>query len=216
MRPAKCIILILVISFLAASPCRALDLPCWNKPSCFSGFTGEPKFGLGFVDVNPRWYKSLDDISPRMRQDADYSILFNSQKDRIPYIHTAESQRAVDEFAGDVISSVVSPLTYRLPLYPDFTARRDKINNAISGAMPEIKNDYYSVHILPRVDFSRTNPVSLGIKVRDGEELGDISLRIHETEAMVHVYKGVVAVGGYSFRDSSWYTYVAGKIPLPW
>lgn len=206
----------LMVFLFVAQSVRAVEFPCWDKPACYKEASQKPAFGLGIVEMRPKWHKELDDLSPRMRQDADYSILFDSQKDRIPYIHTEDSQRAVDEFAGDVISSIVSPLTYRLPFFLDFEKRRVMINAAIKDAMPEMRNEYYSVHFLPRVDFSRTNPVSLDIKVRDGRELGTLSLRIRETEIVAPVYRGVAVVGGYSFRDHSWYAYVAGKIPFPW
>jgi hypothetical protein len=72
------------------------------------------------------------------------------------------------------------------------------------------------VHFSLKADFSQTNPVSLDVKFGDGRELGIISVRMRETEIVMPVSKGVHAVGGYSFRDNSWYVYLAGKIPMPW
>jgi len=211
-----------LLALIAAACCCfpafsfAIELPCWDKASCYNWNEREPKFPTGFVEKRPNWHKQLDDLQLKMRQDADYSILFDSQKDRVPFIHTPESQRAVDEFAGSVVSSIASPLAYRLPLFPYFDNKRREVNATIQGAMPKVQTDYYSVHFQPRVDFSQTNPASLDIKVRDGRELGIISVRIREAEVTAPVIRGVSVISGYSFRDHAWYAYLAGKIPLPW
>ncbi len=199
-----------------ASSAFGFEFPCWDRASCFGDAPKLPASFTGFVVARPDWHKALDDVPLRMRQDADYSILYDFQKDRIPYVHTPESQNAVDEFAGSVISAIVSPLAPMIPFYTVVNDRKEKVNLAIREAIPEINARTYSVKFQPRADFSQTNPVSMDIKIQNGGEIARISLRIREAEMTVPVFPGVVTVGGYSFRDSNWYAYIAGRVSLHW
>lgn len=212
-----CLSLAVVTSCLRVYPCCGLEkLPCWDRAACFDEEKKRPSSFVGFVGRRPGWHKELDNIQLRMRQDADYSILYDWQKDRIPYIHTVESQNAVDELAGSVASAIVSPLVPLLPLYTEVNERKEKVNLAMREAIPEITARTYSVKFQPRADFSQTNPISMDIKVQNGGEIAVVSLRIRETEAKIPLFPGITAVGGYSFRDSAWYAYVSGRIRMPW
>lgn len=209
-----------IVAFLLFLFCpqkiNALVLPCWERVECFSeGQFKRNEFGRFFFH-RPTWHKELDDIKLDMRRDRDYSILWNSSKDRIPIIHSEEADRAVDELAGEVLSSILSPLAYRIPLFVKIDNGKDRFNSHLSSAIPEFKGAVYSVRVKPRVDFSRTNPVSLEAKLSNGREIARFVLRIREAEISTPFFKNISIAGGYSFKDNGWYAQFKGKIPIPW
>lgn len=201
---------------LVGNEVHALELPCWEKAECFSdGQFKKNDFGRFFVH-RPAWHKELDDIKLEMRRNRDYSILWNSSEERIPVIHSEEAERAVEEVAGEVLSSVLSPLAYRIPLFVRIDGSKDKINSHLDSAIPELRGAVYSVRIKPRVDFSLTNPVSLEVKLSNGSEIARFVLRIRETEISTPFFKNISIAGGYSFKNNGWYAQFKGKVPIPW
>lgn len=210
----KCILVIVL--FCAGNHASALDLPCWEKAECFSeGQFERSNFGRFFVH-RPTWHKELDDIKLDMRRNRDYSILWNSSKERVPTIHSEEADRAVEEVAGEVLSSALSPLAYRIPLFVKIDNGKKKFDSRLDSAIPEIKGSIYSLSFKPRVDFSRTNPVLLEAKFSNGQEIARLVLRIREAEISTPFFKNVHIAGGYSFKDNGWYAQLVGKIPFPW
>lgn len=210
---------LMMVSFLVliySQKIYAIELPCWEKAECFSeGQSKKNNFGRFFVH-RPAWHKELDDIKLDMRRNRDYSILWNSSEDRIPIIHSEEADRAVEELAGEVTSSILSPLAYRIPLFVRIDGEKKKFDSRLDSAIPEIRGSVYALNFRPRVDFSRTNPVSLEAKFSNGQEIARIVLRIREAEISTPFFKNIHIAGGYSFRDHGWYTQLVGKVPFPW
>ena len=210
------LMIISLLFLLCTQKINAIELPCWEKAECFSeGQFKKNDFGRFFVH-RPHWHKELDDIKLDMRRDRDYSILWNSSEDRIPIIHSEEADRAVEELAGEVTTSVLSPLAYRIPLLVRIDGEKKKFDSRLDAAMPEIRGSIYAVSFKPRVDFSRTNPVSLEAKLSNGSEIARIVLRLREAEISTPFFRNIHIAGGYSFRDHGWYTQLVGKVPFPW
>ena len=212
--PAKCLFWLLI--GLIGSEAKALELPCWNKANCFSDDKySKTDFGHFFVH-RPSWHKELDDITLDMRRNRDYSILWNSSKDRIPIIHSEEANRAVEEVAGEVLSSTLFPLAYRIPLFVRIDGGKNRFNSHLGSAIPEFSGTVYSVRIRPKVDFSLANPVSLEAKLSNGGEIARFVLRIREAEISTPFFKNISIAGGYSFKDNDWHVRLVGKTTFPW
>lgn len=207
-------ILLLVLS--CSQNANALDLPCWQRSSCYS----EVKFtktdsGKFFVH-RPAWHKELDSIQLDMRRNRDYSILWNSSEERIPIIHSEEASRAIEELAGEVASSVLSPLAYRIPLLVRIDHEKKKFDARLDSAIPEVRGVVYALSFKPRVDFSRTNPISLEAKFSNGREIARFVLRLREAEISTPFFRNVHIAGGYSFKDNGWYAQLTGRSTIPW
>jgi hypothetical protein len=207
---------VLLLVLFCPQGINAIELPCWQKVGCYSnGNFQRTDFGRFFIH-RPAWHKELDDIKLDMRRGRDYSILWNSSKDRIPIIHSEDSDRAVEELAGDVASSVLSPLAYRIPLLVRIDHEKRKFDSRLDSAIPEIRGVVYALSIKPRVDFSRTNPVSLEAKFSNGKEIARFVLRLREAEVSTPFLKNIHVAGGYSFKDNGWYMQLVGKVVFPW
>ncbi len=204
--------------FFSAQPGLALDLqmPCWQNASCFSSvILSKPKIDF-MTTRQTELEKRLDRIELGMRKDADYSIIFFNQKDRVPKIQSPEAQRAVDELAGSVLSAFIDPLRYRITLITMVEEQQQIVNTAIHDAIPDVQMSVYSLSFKPRVNLSQTNPVSLDVRLMNGRMLGQLSVRIREAELLVPLFRGVDARAAYSFRDSSWSVNILGRIPIDW
>lgn len=205
-----------LLVLLYSQKINAIELPCWQEASCYSGEESRNSDFGSFYTRRPNWHKKLDNINLDMRRNRDYSILWNSSEDRIPIIHSDEADRAVEELAGEVTTSMLSPLAYRIPLLVKIDREKKKFDSRLDSAIPEIKGAVYALSFKPRVDFSRTNPVSIEAKLSNGEEIARFVLRLREAEISTPFFKNIHIAGGYSFRDHGWYAQLVGKIPFPW
>lgn len=194
----------------------AVDLPCWQNANCYSEKQSPINIFTGIIAKRPRWHQELDDITFEMKPNKDYSILWNSSEYRIPVIHSEEANRAVEELAGEVASSVLSPLAYRIPLLVKIDHEKKKFDARLDSAIPEVRGVVYTLSFKPRVDFSRTNPISLEAKFSNGQEIARFVLRLREAEISTPFFKNIHIAGGYSFKDNGWYAQLTGKINFPW